>query len=58
MTWRRLYDEGIVVDVYIGGSVDVQNGSLTSSMTALVIMIRGGSISCHHIRHVSTPRAR
>ena len=23
VTWRRLYDERIVVDVYIGGSVDV-----------------------------------
>ena len=58
VTWRRLYDERIVVDVYIGGSVDVQNGSLTSSVTALVIMIRGGSIGSHHVRHVPAPRAR
>ena len=59
VTWRRLNDERIVVDVYVGGSVDVQNGSLTSSvMAARGIMISGDSIGGDHVRYVSAPRAR
>ena len=57
VTWRRLYDERIIVDIYIGGGIDVQNGSLTSSVTALRIMISGDSIGGHHVRHVPAPRA-
>lgn len=53
MTGWALHYEGVVVDVDVLGSVDVKNSALACSM---VIMVRGGTISCHHIwSYITTP---
>ena len=52
VTWWRLHNEWVIIDVDIGCCIDVQDSSLAPM--ASLIMIGCDTISSHHIRYVST----